>query len=152
MTGSSKSDERNVVLEEHRELTALVARLDEWVAPDATFGPEWGAELNKRVGALVEHLRMHFAGDAEANLFAEVSMSSPHLTGRLTALASEHSEILKAFRRIVDDGGNMPAGDAGLAARLALQTRSAIATLRRHEAEENEIIMRAFWEDLGGHG
>jgi len=151
MTGSSKSDGRNVVLEEHRELTKCVTQLDEWVAPDAALGPEWGPELGRRVQEVLEHLRMHFAGDAEANLFNEVSMSSPHLSGRLTALAAEHSEIMSAFRQVAEQVTQL-SGDRDQAARLALKTQSAIATLRRHEAEENEIIMRAFWEDLGGHG
>jgi uncharacterized protein (UPF0335 family) len=35
---------------------------------------------------------------------------------------------------------------------LASRTRAAIAMLRRHEAEENEMIMNAYWDDLGGQG
>jgi len=148
MAGSVKTDHRSQVLDEHRDLTDRVTELDQWVAPGAAKEANWAAGLERRVGVVLEHLKMHFAGDAEGSLFAEVSMSAPHLSGRLTTLAAEHSQILKAFQQVAD--GVKSVGDDDKAqARLALMTQAAIATLRRHEAEENEIIMRAFWEDLG---
>ena len=33
---------------------------------------------------------------------------------------------------------------------LRERVRVLIATLRRHEAQENEILWRAYWDDAGG--
>lgn len=149
MTGSAKSDPRNLVLEEHRTLTARVSELDDRVAQGAVRGPSWASDLQKLTLEVLEHLKGHFSGDAEGNLFAEISMSCPHLSGRLATLASEHSKILESFRQVAERAGSYRAGDSEAELRLCLQAQAAVATLRRHEAEENEIIMRAFWEDLG---
>ncbi|MBX3127958.1 MAG: hemerythrin domain-containing protein [Polyangiaceae bacterium] len=149
MASSSTTDDRNTVLDEHRGLTLTVNRVDDWVTSDEHFGPEWAPELTRRVSALVEQLRMHFSGEPESNLFNEIREKTPHLSGRLSALALEHSEILKAFRDVVEGAKSLSAGPQS-PARLALMTRRAISILRRHEAEENELIMRAFWDDMGG--
>lgn len=151
MASSSTTDGRNTVLDEHRGLTLTVDRIDAWVTSDEHFGPDWAPELTRRVSALVEQLRMHFSGEAESSLFNEIRERTPQMTGRLSALALEHSEILKAFRDVVEGAKSLPAGQEA-PARLALMTRRAISILRRHEAEENELIMCAFWDDLGGTG
>lgn len=149
MTGPAKSDPRNLVLEEHRTLTTRVSQLDDLAAQGAKRGPGWSLELNKLTLDVLEHLKMHFSGDAEGNLFAEISMSCPHFSGRLASLAAEHSKILESFRQVAERAGSHEAGDGEAERRLCLQAQAAVATLRRHEAEENEIIMRAYWEDLG---
>lgn len=142
-------DERNLVLEEHRELIRHVSELDDWAAPNTARERGWGNELGRRAAEVTERLKMHFAGDAEGTFFADVAQQSPHLIGKLTSLTAEHAEILKEFRQVAESATALDPADSMAATRVAMQARRAVATLRRHEAEENELIFSAFWDDLG---
>lgn len=142
-------DERNLVLEEHRELVRWVSELDEWAAPSVARDGGWGPELGRKSANVLEHLSHHFSGDAEGTFFADVAKRAPHLIGKLTGLTSEHAEILKEFRQVAEQASALDGDDMAAASRLAARTRRVVATLRRHEAEENELIFNAFWDDLG---
>ncbi len=141
-------DQRGLVLEEHRELVRHVSELDDFAAEAA--GADWGAELGRKAATVREHLKHHFSGDAEGTFFADVARQAPHLIGKLTGLTSEHAEILNEFRQVAEQAAALDGSDMAAASRLATRTRRAVATLRRHEAEENELIFNAFWDDLGG--
>ncbi len=141
-------DQRGLVLEEHRELVRHVSELDDFAAGVAGAG--WGPELGRKAATVTEHLKQHFSGDAEGTFFADVAKQAPHLIGKLTGLTSEHAEILNEFRQVAEQAAALDGSDMAAASRLATRTRRAVATLRRHEAEENELIFNAFWDDLGG--
>jgi hemerythrin-like domain-containing protein len=148
-TGSANRQERDVVLEEHRALLQLVGMLEEWVAPSDNVDPGWGDELARRVGNVHEGLKAHFQGAAERELFDELARTAPHLLNKLTALATEHREILEQFRHVGDQARSLDLADLAAVERLSVLTQCAIALLRRHEAEENELIVQAIWEDIG---
>lgn len=145
--GENSGDGRNKLLEEHRELVKHVSDLDEWAT--APPGGDWGKELGRRAATVTEQLRQHFAGDAEGTFFADVARHAPHLTGKLSKLVAEHAEILTRFREVAELGAAHDGSDAAESKRLATQARRAVAILRRHEAEENELVFHAFWDDLG---
>ena len=140
---------RNAVLEEHERVIEVVARLEAWVAPKVPRDNAWPGELCRRAGAVLEQLKIHFSGDAESSVFRELATTAPHLIGKLTALGTEHAEILKNFRDIAECAAGADVRNEVRVNRLTVQSRKTIATLRRHEAEENEIILQSIWEDLG---
>lgn len=140
-------DQRGLVLDEHRELVRHVSELDDLAA--AAAGADWGVELGRKAAAVTEHLKHHFSGDAEGTFFADVAKRAPHLIGKLTGLTAEHAQILKEFREVAEQATALDGNDMAAASRLATRTRRVVATLRRHEAEENELIFNAFWDDLG---
>jgi len=140
--------ERNKVLDEHRELIRHLSELDD-LAQSTSRGEGWGRDLSRRAAELVEQLRAHFGGDAEGTFFFDVTKRSPHLLPKLTALTAEHPEILKEFREVAQAAAQLAAADSDAATRIAARTRRVIATLRRHEAEENELIFKTFWDDIG---
>lgn len=149
MANSGKpGDRHDVLLEEHRLLTRHVAELDELAALAAGRNADWGAELGRRAADVHERLKAHFGGDAEGTFFSEVAQQAPHLLGKLTALTAEHAEILKEFRAIAESASQI-GGDDGEATRVATRARRVVAVLRRHEAEENELIFKTFWDDIG---
>lgn len=139
--------ERNAVLEEHQRVIEVVTRLEEWVAPSVSRDAAWPIELGRRTAEVVEQLKLHFSGEAESSMFRELATTAPHLIGKLTALSTEHSKILSNFREVAESIGD--AQEPARMNRLGALAQKAIATLRRHEAEENEIILQAIWEDLG---
>ena len=141
-------DRRDAVLHEHRELVEKVGQVEQWVSGNP-LSDGWGPGLRTELLELTEMLRGHFGGEAEGQLFAEFMVEFPRFASRLSRLTAEHAEIIKAFRSVADQA-DAPRASAELLQGLAARTKAAIATLRRHEAEENEIIMSAYLEDLGG--
>lgn len=139
------TDDREAVLEEHREISSCVARIEEQLMRPAIGG--WPATLADRLDELSTLLRAHFSGEAEASFFREVITIAPHLQARLSALALEHGKILQALSKASSLARTPDAAARGLLLRRKVQLT--LATLRRHESEENEMIMRAYLRDLG---
>ncbi len=142
-------DTRAGVLDEHRRITNVLQRIEQWVVEPKT-GAGWSGELGGMLEELQGLLKEHFGGEAEAKLFEQTIASAPHLTTQLTKLAKEHSQILQAFRAALEQAQKLDSGDQEQVRGLQRKVQLALATLRRHESEENEIIMRAYWEDMGG--
>ena len=142
-------DTRAGVLDEHRRITNVLQRIEQWVV-DPKTGAGWTGELGGMLEELQGLLKEHFGGEAEAKLFEQTIASTPHLTALLTKLAKEHSQILAAFRAAFEQAQTLDAAKEQEVRGLQRKVQLALATLRRHESEENEIIMRAYWEDMGG--
>ena len=149
---STELEERHAILDEHRQVMLLVARVDECACADVRRDKAWGTDLAGRVGGLLAQLELHFSGDVEVSMFEELAQSAPHLIGKLEALVAEHPQILADFRKVAETAVEVDLTDSDAGVRLAMMARKAIARLRRHEAEENEIIIRAIWEDIGAGG
>ena len=147
---STEFDEKHAILDEHRHVMEVVARVDECLWNSAPRDKAWGTELARRVGSVVEQLKLHFSGNAERSMFEELAHTAPHLIGKLRNLGAEHDQILTDFRRVAEMALEVDVTDSEAATRLAALARKAIAKLRRHEAEENEIVLDAVLEDLGG--
>lgn len=145
----NSGDKRSQVLEEHREVVQHVSELDAWAEPNTPRDEKWGPELSRRASIVIEHLKHHFSGEAEGSLFADIAKHAPHLMGKLTALTAEHREILAEFRQVAEHASALGPGDVKTAARIGVRARRAVAKLRRHEAEENELIFNTYWDDLG---
>jgi hypothetical protein len=71
---------------------------------------------------------------------------APRLSGRLMRLEAEHATLHSAF-----EAAHRAALDTTLPPHeIVSRIKAAILLLRRHEAAENQCILRAFWVDLGG--
>ena len=137
----------NQVLAEHKQLAQDVAAVDDWANADTPRASGWGQEMSRRSATAVEHLRKHFGGEAEAELFEDFLEHSPHLVDKLKALSSEHAVIINELREVAEKSKAATGKDAE---RVAKKARAAVALLRRHEAEENELILRNAYEEFGG--
>ncbi|MEZ4220167.1 MAG: hemerythrin domain-containing protein [Polyangiaceae bacterium] len=138
------------ILDEHRHVTDLIGRL-QTAMEDEKAGEPWAEQVAGMLDQLVKLLREHFGGEAETTFFQEMIEAEPRLTNQLQKLALEHSAILRAFVEGADLAKRLSTGE-GEAKQLRRKVQVAIATLRRHEAEENELVMQAYWDDMGGRG
>lgn len=135
-------------LDEHRECMGLVAEIEHCLdrTPD---GGGWLDELREKLPRLAEQLERHFQGEEGQYLYREVPLSFPRFAARLDKLKSEHGEILEAARSTIARTRGLRGAERHELRELNARIQLLVATIRRHEAEENEILLRAYWHDVG---
>jgi hemerythrin-like domain-containing protein len=148
---SAATDCRHDVLEEHRRLVGRIQEIESWLER-TDRSSDWARSLSAMLLAVVELLREHFGGEAESSVFVALSEEHPRFSAKIAQLVGEHPRILHLFGAAADRAASLEAAAARDYEALAAQAQAAIAMLRRHEAEENEMIMNAYWDDLGGQG
>ncbi len=141
-------DNQEEVLEEHRRIQQLLGRVDAAVR-EATPGSGWSLELAGMLDEVVRLLKAHFSGEAESSFFRQMLETAPRLSPQINKLVLEHSGILKAFTEGAKLAKELDPADRVQCKDLRRKVQLALATLKRHEAEENEMIMQAYWEDVG---
>ncbi len=113
---------------------------------DADYFEEMGRELRR----LHARIRMHHAADFADSAADDSTLLPPELTGELKRLRAEHPVILGQLDRLIRSVESM--ADRSLEDKevFILRGRELIATLRRHEAEEDRLFYLAVWRETGG--
>ncbi len=145
------------VMEDHRELRR---RLDELCAflevPRPECGElgshEWASCLARHLIELHARVSSHFQEEEASGALEEVARQVPRVAADLERLTSEHGTILDGLRSLLDDvllyAEKRPVGHPELRRRV----QATLDHLARHEAEETDILQRAWYEDLGYGG
>jgi len=136
------------ILSEHENLRALLRALEQQVEQSAD-SDAWLENLRETLSRLVDLCAEHFELEERAGLHVELREQSPRLASRLEKLLSDHSRILGALRRLVTDLPTESTASGGVDA-LKERILDTVAAVHEHERAENEIMMDAYWEDLGG--
>jgi len=141
-------EEATRTLDEHRECMALVAEIERCLdrTPDARG---WLDELRDKLPRLADKLVHHFEDEESHYLYREVPLTFPRFASTLDKLKSEHAEILDAARATIDRTRTLRSAEMHELRELNARIQLLVATIRRHEAEENEILLRAYWHDVG---
>ncbi len=136
------------ILSEHEDLHALLQALERHVQQSAG-SDAWLENLRKKLSGLVDLCSEHFRLEEQAGLHAQVREKSPRLAFRLEKLLSDHFRILEGLRKLV---GDLPTRSitSGEADPLKERVLGLLEAVRDHERAENEVMMDAYWEDLGG--
>ena len=88
------------VLEEHRQLNAMVADLRLFLeAPRPEVGQKgahaWSTELTRHLVQLHDALFRHFREEEEGGMMEELTEAHPRATGAVEGLVHDHEKILK---------------------------------------------------------
>ena len=136
------------IAEEHRRLTRAIRAVEETL--DQHPNAAWLRDLLPRIERLSDTAEAHFHSEGSSELYRELPEESPRFAKRLEELENEHDAILDLARAAVDLARSLSA-DAEIYELRELDARVQwlLAFLRRHEAEETEIVMRAYWEEVG---
>ena len=115
---------------------------------DATLGHP---ELVKLLRRLCEQLALHFSLEESFGYFEEPLYSAPQLSREAERLRSEHATILKRLKSIVSEAERLASLNAwaSLACMIPYHFGEFDAQLKRHEAEENELLMACYDSELG---
>ena len=136
------------ILSEHKDLRALLRALEQHAQRPAG-SREWAESVLAPLSELADRCSEHFRLEEQAGLHVQLRDQSPRLAFQLERLLSEHSQILEVLRKLVKNL-QAQALAQGEAEPLKERVLAAVEAVREHERAENEAMMDAYWEDLGG--
>jgi hypothetical protein len=146
VTASSGVDE---TLEEHREAMAVVSSVEDCLDRHPDREGHWIAKLRGELPRLLETLRCHFSAEQEGPLYRTLPVSHPRFAERLSKLETEHALILRSAEAAVRKADGLKEPQLYEIREFNAELQLLVATIRRHEAEENEIILSAHWDEVG---
>ena len=129
---------------EHPDCSAAVERVQAHLDAEPRDG-DWLEELAARAGALRATLVKHYELEEQGPLYNGIPQRHPRFTRKLSRLVEEHDEILRSLDAVVSGAGETAPEDT---AEVELRAGVVLARIRRHEAEEIEIVLNARWDDL----
>jgi hypothetical protein len=136
-------------LVEHRHIIKLLQDLED-LCEESVAGSPVSEEFARRLRKLEVELRHHFSGEERpGGYYTSLGVEFPALTERLERLAGEHQEILEDVRAAALQAEAVKGQSDGKAKQIACRVRLAIARLRRHESEENELLQRVYCDQMG---
>ncbi len=136
---------------EHRSCIDAVVALEQILGRAPDRGGDWLGALRGELDDLAAALVAHFEDERDSDLYAALAMRVPQYSARLEELMAEHEEILTRLAAVREAAEELQ-DDVELyqLRELNAQAQMLAATIRRHEAEENEMVMRAYWREIGG--
>ncbi|MGD8316864.1 MAG: hemerythrin domain-containing protein [Myxococcales bacterium] len=136
------------ILSEHKHLRALLQALEQHLQQPVD-SDAWLPRLRNMLSGLVDLCSDHFRLEEETGLHIQLRDQSPRLASRLEQLLSDHSRILDELQKVAADlpTDSVVANEVGPLKERAL---GALQDIREHERAENEVMMDAYWDDLGG--
>ncbi len=132
--------------ERRRDLGALDA-LEELLLRSHDSDAAWVTDLAQHLAALVKALHLHYQHEEEGALYTTVPREHPALARALSRLVAEHDQILDEIDVLSTECKARPLDEARRD-RIALHAQRIAARIRRHEAEEEEIQLRAVCDEL----
>jgi hypothetical protein len=136
-------------LAEHRDCMRVVSEVESILDHQPDREGEWIGRLNAKLPTLAQAMREPFAAEEQGALFRELPVKKPRLATRVETLGAEHARMLKAVEDAVVKAQGLREPELYELRELNALVQLLIATIRRHEAEENEIIMGAYWDEIG---
>jgi hypothetical protein len=109
----------------------------------------WMGRMLPKLETLASKLRSHFREEEQAALYCEVPERFPRFADRLRRLASEHEQILDRASDLVRRAGTLNHTRIHELREFNAGVQLLVASIRRHEAEENEIVLSAHWQEFG---
>lgn len=137
------------LINEHKEAKRLLTEVEKHVDAASNDSVGWARGVTGVLEELVGKLRAHFEKEEGGCLYTEVPIAAPRYAATCTRLLGEHAEMLSGFATVQERLHLLADERIGDVEGVAGRIRMLIASLRRHEAEENELLMSALWEDIG---
>jgi hemerythrin-like domain-containing protein len=136
-------------LVEHDSCLTTVAELEALLDHVVEDGAPWLARVREVLPRLADALRAHFASEEAGPLFRALPQEFPHLTDRLRRLRDEHTPLLEQVAAMEERAAGLEEPEAYDLRELSGRLQLMVAVLRRHEAEEDEVILSAYWQEAG---
>ncbi|MBI3949695.1 MAG: hemerythrin domain-containing protein [Acidobacteria bacterium] len=138
------------LLREHEVERGIVRQLELLVEEGGLVGQEseWGRRMCDELSAFRRHLQRHFALEEEGGFMLEVVARMPQASEQVEKLRQEHGETLKVIDELIHDSSLLAYGTSLSLAELRNRILEVFSTIRRHEAEENELIQQIFYQEV----
>lgn len=136
-------------LEEHRHCMEVVAEIEACLDRQPDRDGRWLSDLLGKLPKLSDTLREHFASEEKGPLFEKIPYSHPRFASTLQDLKDEHGRIASTVDTIIQKAAQLQDAEIFELRELNAQVQLLIATIRRHEAAENEVVVQAHWDEVG---
>ena len=133
-------------------ITATLPQIEAFLgeSSERMFDSEYYEQITTELRRLHARVRVHHAAN-ELNICDESENSMPPEFLREQArLRNEHSAILGGLDRIIRSTDAMADQTVEDKEVFFLRVRELLATVRRHEAEEDRLFYLAVWRETGG--
>ncbi|RLB47521.1 MAG: hypothetical protein DRJ42_25235 [Deltaproteobacteria bacterium] len=141
---------REEILEDHRHVRASLEDLEKHIGQETADEGPWRDHLKGLLSDFEERLKKHFKFEEEGGLFEQLKEEAPRLANRVDKIFADHPAILAQLQKL---SGGLSTGPSGMSMSVLIEETSKLIThVREHEAEENDIMMGALWDDVGGRG
>jgi hemerythrin-like domain-containing protein len=139
----------DATLDDHRECMRIVAEVEACLDDRPDRDGRWMRRMLPRLEAMTDKLRSHFEEEEQAALYREVPEKFPRFAERLERLAAEHSQILASAADLLQHAGKLNHTRIHELREFNAGVQLLVARIRRHEAEENEVVLGAHWQECG---
>jgi hemerythrin-like domain-containing protein len=136
------------VLSEHQHIRRLVDALDNTLEKRGQSGRGWIDELAPVLGELADGLDAHFKGE-QSELFTDVSTRLPRHQPTVERLIEQHQHLSQDFARVAGQLATLDLAQTDAVDEFVAALSRALKLLRTHEEQENELMLVAYWQDLG---
>ncbi len=137
-------------LDEHRACMRVVSEVEECLGCQPDRDGAWVGRLQNSLTKLSRTMRAHFEAEEQEPLFRDLPATQPQFAERLARLESEHRQMLEELDAVMAKANNLLHKDRIYEQReVNGLVQLLIAKIRRHEAEENEILIEAHWDEVG---
>ena len=136
-------------LAEHRDAMEVVSEVEDCLDRHPDLEGGWIGQIREELPRLADTLRAHFAAEQEGPLYRQLPLSHPRFAERLRRLEAEHAGILRSIVEVTRQAEELEEPQLYEVREFNAALQLLVATIRRHEAEENEIILSAHWDEVG---
>jgi hypothetical protein len=147
--GEPRSEIAGEMREEHRGCMEVVAEVERCLDCQPDREGRWVSRLLESLPRLATTLRNHFEVEQQGPLYRQLPISFPRFAQRLEQLEAEHVRILEVVDGALARARNLQSAEMYEIRELNAQVQLIVATIRRHEAEEDEILIQAHWDEVG---
>lgn len=146
-----KSDIASQIEREHecikRDMGDIKMAIMEEVSP-RNF-PDWRLEFIWRLRDFKNHLLKHFELEEEGGFMAEILSESPEAINQVKKLEAEHGQIVSELDGIIADLKKIHEKEIPKLEDIRSRVTQLMATIRNHEAAENELIQTVYYQEYG---
>jgi hemerythrin-like domain-containing protein len=136
-------------LEEHSSCMKLVSELEACLDRRPDDPVRWVTELTDQLSGLTGALGRHFEREEAGPIFRTLPTRHPRLAQSLADLEAEHSVMLLELRDVVSTAEALESPELFEVRELNARVQLFVARIRRHEAAENELVVQAYWDEVG---
>jgi hypothetical protein len=142
--------ERDLIRSDHRALRACAERLDGELARLAAGNGAAEATVRSLLEEFRGRLLRHLSAEEQSGILEQAANAEPRLARRAEELRLQHEDLRRSATQLAAGPGEgaVAVDWAGFWTRFV----SFREVLERHEQAENDILQRAYLEDLGGGG
>lgn len=102
----------------------------------------------EQLRTLCGKLESHFQTEEEEGFFTQITEQAPRLADQATLLCEEHIEMLDEAKSIAAKAEHCKK-PLDLLCEVKPAFHEFSKQLMHHESEENEMLQKAYWEDIG---